>query len=124
VETSFTEVKKGLEEKLAFVEDAKRKLADTFSALSGEALKSNNQAFVEFAKGHLEKYQEAARGDLEKRQGAIAQMVTPVQEVLKSSMKNSRGWRTRAWALTVNSRSRCAACSIRRSSCVRRPVTW
>jgi len=91
VETSFTEVKKGLEEKLAFVEDAKRKLADTFSALSGEALKSNNQAFVEFAKGHLEKYQEAARGDLEKRQGAIAQMVTPVQEVLKKFDEKLQG---------------------------------
>lgn len=94
VEASFAEARKGLEEKIAFVEDAKQKLTATFQALSGEALKSNNQAFVEFAKGALEKYQEAARGDLDKRQMAIAQMVTPVQETLRKFDEKLQGLET------------------------------
>ena len=70
------------EEKLAVVNDARQKLADAFKALASEALKSNNQSFLELANATLEKFQESAKGDLEKRQQAIQELVKPVKESL------------------------------------------
>jgi DNA recombination protein RmuC len=64
------------------LEDARQKLADTFKALSADALKSNNQAFLELARTALERIQEAGRGDLELRQQAIADLLRPVRESL------------------------------------------
>lgn len=66
----------------AALDDARQKLADTFKALSAEALQSNNQAFLDLAKATLERTQETARGDLELRQQAIADLVRPVRESL------------------------------------------
>ena len=63
--------------------DARQRLAETFKALSAEALQSNNQAFLDLAKATLERTQEAARGDLELRQQAIADLVRPVRESLE-----------------------------------------
>ena len=74
---------KQAEEKLAVVNQAQMKLADAFKALAAEALKSNNQSFLELAKATLEKFQETARGDLEKRQQAIQELVKPVKESLE-----------------------------------------
>jgi len=69
-------------EKLAVLEDARRQLSDAFQALSAEALKSNNRAFLELAKETLEKHQATAKGDLETRRQAIEQMVKPIAESL------------------------------------------
>ena len=67
----------------AALDDARQKLADTFKALSAEALQSNNQAFLDLAKATLERTQESARGDLQQRQQAIADLVRPVRESLE-----------------------------------------
>ena len=67
----------------AALDDARQKFADTFKALSAEALQSNNQAFLDLAKATLERTQETARGDLELRQQAIAELVRPVRESLE-----------------------------------------
>ncbi len=64
------------------LDDARGKLADTFKALSAEALQTNNQAFLDLAKTTLARTQETARGDLELRQQAIADLVRPVRESL------------------------------------------
>lgn len=81
-EAGFLEARKGLDEKLEVIEHAREKMEEAFQALSGEALKSNNQAFLELARTHLGQYQESAKGDLEKRQEAIDQMILPVKESL------------------------------------------
>src|SRR5215467_5226706 len=60
-----------------------RELADTFRALSADALARNNQAFFDLAKTSLAQTQEAARGDLERRQQAIGEMVAPVRASLE-----------------------------------------
>lgn len=65
------------------LDDSRQKLADTFKALSAEALQSNNQAFLDLAKTVLARTQETARGDLELRQQAIADIVRPVRESLE-----------------------------------------
>jgi DNA recombination protein RmuC len=67
---------------MSLLQDAQARLSDSFKALSSDALKSNNNAFVTLAQQTLEKFQEGARGDLEKRQIAIDQLVKPVRESL------------------------------------------
>jgi len=82
LQTTLDQERKQAEEKLAVINEAQRKLADAFKALAAEALKSNNQSFLELAKATLETFQEAAKGDLEKRQQAIHELVKPVKESL------------------------------------------
>jgi DNA recombination protein RmuC len=82
-ETRLVEERKAAMEKLAILNEAQAKLSDAFKALSSEALKSNNVAFLNLAQATLEKFQEGARGDLEKRQTAIDQLVKPVRETLE-----------------------------------------
>ncbi len=59
-----------------------QELANTFRALSADALARNNQAFLDLAKASLAQTQEAARGELEKRHQAIAELVSPVRASL------------------------------------------
>ena len=70
-------------EKTALLDEARQKLTDAFKALSDDALKSNNQAFLELAKVALEKYQEGAKSDLEQRHQAINELVKPLKESLE-----------------------------------------
>jgi DNA recombination protein RmuC len=77
------EERKQAQEKLALLEDAKKNLSDAFKALASDALKTNNQSFLDLAKTNFEKHHETAKGDLDKRQEAIDQMVKPVKESLE-----------------------------------------
>ena len=72
-----------LEEKLSLLSEAREKFRETFQALSSEALRSNNQAFLDLARQALGSFQEGARGDLEKRQQAIDALVRPVHDSLR-----------------------------------------
>ena len=83
LETRLVEERKAATEKLAILNEAQAKLSDAFKALSSEALKSNNVAFLNLAHATLEKFQEGAKNDLEKRQTAIDQLVKPVRETLQ-----------------------------------------
>ncbi len=83
LETRIAEERKASEEKLAMLDRAQASLSDAFKALSSEALKSNNQSFIELAKATLEKFQEGARSDLEKRQKAVDELVKPIRESLE-----------------------------------------
>ncbi len=68
---------------LDLLKNARENLLESFQALSSEALKSNNQAFLELAHTTLEKYQQGAQGELEMRQKAINHLVIPLQESLQ-----------------------------------------
>jgi len=83
LETTLEHERKGSREKVAILDDATQKLRDAFQALSAEALKSNNQSFLELAKATLEKYQVEAKGDLEQRQKAVENLVTPIKQSLE-----------------------------------------
>jgi len=80
--TKLEEQQKSFEEKEKLLKDAEAKLTETFKALSADALKSNNNQFLQLAKTNLEKYQSEAKGDLEKRQQAIQELVKPLKESL------------------------------------------
>jgi DNA recombination protein RmuC len=83
LETRLAEERRSAADKLALLNDAQARLTDAFRALSAEALKSNNQAFIDLAKATLEKFQEGARGDLEARRKAVDELVRPLRESLE-----------------------------------------
>lgn len=82
-EARLAEERKVAAEKLATIKQAETALSDAFKALSADALKSNNQAFLDLAKATLEKHQESAKGDLEARQKAVDELVRPLRESLQ-----------------------------------------
>jgi len=82
-EANLENERKAAQEKLAALQDAQARLAETFKALSADALKSNSTQFLELAKENLQKFQEGAKSDLEARQKAVDEMVRPLQESLK-----------------------------------------
>jgi DNA recombination protein RmuC len=81
-ETKLREAQVSLEEQKKLLEEAKKNLADTFQALSAEALKSNNQAFIALARSTFETLQAQAKGDLATRQEAIDALVRPLADAL------------------------------------------
>ncbi len=83
LEAELEAERRNSQEKLKLLDEAQKKLSDTFKALSADALESNSQRFLRLAKGELEKYQEGARTDLEKRQKAVDDMVKPIRESLQ-----------------------------------------
>ena len=81
-ETKLREAQANLEEQKKLLEEARKTLTETFQALSAEALKSNNQAFIALARSQFETLQAQAKGDLETRQEAIDALVQPLKEAL------------------------------------------
>jgi DNA recombination protein RmuC len=81
-ETHLREAQANLEEQKMILDEAKKTLLEAFQALSAEALKSNNQAFIALARSQFETLQAQAKGDLETRQKAIDGMVSPLKESL------------------------------------------
>ncbi len=70
-------------EKLALVEHAEARLADTFQALSAEALRTNQSSFLELAKSSFDGLQTQARSDLDQRHKAVESLVGPLRESLE-----------------------------------------
>jgi DNA recombination protein RmuC len=58
------------------------RLRETFTSLSADALRTNNQAFLELAKASLAEYQKQASTDLDHRQQKIGDLVKPLHESL------------------------------------------
>lgn len=83
LETRLEDERRVSQEKLVLLTNAEQKLADAFKALSADALRSNNQSFLDLARQNLEKFQETAKGDLERRQNAIDELVKPLKESLE-----------------------------------------
>jgi DNA recombination protein RmuC len=81
-EARLSEAQASLEQRKKDLEEARKQLADTFNALASEALKSNNQAFLQLARQTFETIQAHAKGDLETRQKAIEGLVEPLKETL------------------------------------------
>lgn len=59
-------------------------LADQFKSLSNEALNATNETFLNIAQERFKQWEQGNRNDLEKRQGAIAEIVKPVQKQLET----------------------------------------
>ena len=70
-------------DKAALLQRAEEILKHTFQALSAEALRQNNQSFLDLAATKLGEFQQVAVGDLEARQKAIGELVRPIEEGIK-----------------------------------------
>ncbi len=80
--TRLEEERQQSEEKLALLKEAKEGMENAFKSLSSEALRQNNQSFLDLARTSLSEFQQVARGDLDKRQQAIDALVAPVKASL------------------------------------------
>jgi DNA recombination protein RmuC len=69
-------------ERLALFSDAETKLREAFQSLSAEALRQNNQSFLDLARTSLGEFQKSAIAELEGRRQAIGELVKPVRESL------------------------------------------
>jgi DNA recombination protein RmuC len=83
LQTRLEEERKASGDKITLLNNAEAKLADAFKALSADALRNNNQSFLDLAKQNLETFQQTARSELERRQSAIGDMIKPLKESLE-----------------------------------------
>jgi DNA recombination protein RmuC len=82
IESTLQHERHAAAEKLDLINRATDELRDAFQALASDALKSNNQSFLQLAKASLEKFQSEAKGDLETRQKAVETLIAPIKESL------------------------------------------
>lgn len=81
-ETRMEDMARQVLEQKALIDHTHRELIGSFQALSGEALKQNNEAFLKLAAVSFETLHVKADGDLVQRQQAIDALVRPLQESL------------------------------------------
>ncbi|MGA6827805.1 DNA recombination protein RmuC [Nitrospira sp. NS4] len=82
-DTRVEEAQKNVAEQKHLLDQARQQLLDSFQALSSEALKQNNQAFLNLARVSFETLQAKAEGDLSQRQQAIDSLVKPLHDSLQ-----------------------------------------
>jgi DNA recombination protein RmuC len=70
-------------EKISALTDAHDRLTQSFKALSADALRLNNQSFLELARESFGKLHQQSADELGKRQQAIDSMVKPLKESLE-----------------------------------------
>ena len=77
-------------ERIETIEKARQQLEQSFSALSQQALKSNNESFLMLAKEKLSQYQIQAEASLDKKEKAIETLLQPINEALKQTESQIR----------------------------------
>ncbi len=65
-------------------------LEQTFLALSAQALKHNNQAFLQLAQETLKQFHTQAKGDLEQKEKAVENLVKPIKDALEKTEQQIR----------------------------------
>ena len=82
-ETRMEDASRQLTEQKVLIDHTRQELMGSFQALSGEALKQNNEAFLKLAAVSFESLHVKAEGDLVQRQQAVDALVRPLQESLQ-----------------------------------------
>jgi DNA recombination protein RmuC len=83
LEATLEQERRSATERIAILEQSESRLTDTFKALSGDALKNNNESFLQLARATLEKYQDGAKTDLEQKRKDVESVVKPISESLE-----------------------------------------
>jgi len=73
----------GSAEKLGLLKDAETQLREAFKTLSADALRENNQFFIELAKAQMGDLRAGAVDDLDQRTKAIHELVAPIRDSLQ-----------------------------------------
>lgn len=76
---------KMLQQKEALLSKAEQKFADTFKALSQDALKASQEQFLQLAKTSFKAQQDSAQVDMDKRVDAVERMVKPINDSLEKA---------------------------------------
>ncbi len=71
-------------------EQQREQLKESFSHLSSQALKHNNEEFLKLAQENLQRFQSQAKGELGQREQAIETLVKPIREALEKTEKQIR----------------------------------
>lgn len=82
-ETRMEDASRQLTDQKVLIDHTRQELVGSFQALSGEALKQNNEAFLKLAAVSFEALQIKAEGDLVQRQHAVDALIRPLQESLQ-----------------------------------------
>lgn len=72
-------------EKIETIEESRKQLENSFSTLSQQALKLNNENFLALAKEKLAQYQIQAEANLDKKEKSIETLLQPIQSALKNT---------------------------------------
>ena len=83
IENELSAERAAATEKIGALTDAHERLTNSFKALSADALRSNNQSFLELARETFGKLHQQSTDDLGKRQQAIDSLVKPLKESLE-----------------------------------------
>ncbi len=83
IENALSAERAAAAEKISALTDAHDRLTNSFKALSADALRSNNQSFLELARETFGKLHQQSADELGKRQQAIDAMVKPLKESLE-----------------------------------------
>jgi DNA recombination protein RmuC len=91
-------------ERVALVEHSQQRLAETFQALSAQALESASRQLLDLATARLAEAGSDARGDLDSRRAAVENLVTPLRDTLgriEERLRELETARTEAYATLV-----------------------
>jgi len=89
-EIEYTKVRATIEQEIAAksaLNDEKQQqhFRDSFSALSGQALKNNNEEFLKLARENFKQQQLKAESNLDQKQHAFADMLSPIKNILQQT---------------------------------------
>ena len=73
------------QEKIQSLEKSRLQLSETFSALSNQALKNNNEQFLKLASENLKQFQSQAVNEFDKKEKAIENLLNPIKETLSKT---------------------------------------
>lgn len=81
-ESRLADALKNAEDQQKMLEQAETRFKETFEALSGEALKSNNRAFLDLASKSLDAVLKGAKGEITEKTGELKNIVAPLEKAL------------------------------------------
>lgn len=90
LETSLEMERNAAQDKLDTFDKAREQFSAVFAALSGEALKNNNEAFLKLAQENLKQFNIQAQSELSKKEQAIEHLIKPIRDVLEKTEKQIR----------------------------------
>jgi len=82
--------RRNADERLAAQARTREELAESFTALSSQALKHNTEEFLKLAGENLKQFHIQAQGELGQREKSIEQMVKPIREALDKTERQIR----------------------------------
>ena len=83
LETGIEKETMAFEDKITLLQELRASLTETYQALSANALRQNNQVFMDLAQSTLSKYIQTAKTDFDARGKAVKDSILPLQQALQ-----------------------------------------